>query len=240
MASESMHVFITRLNGKSLRYNLNSPASTATVAELFEVYSKYTGIPIKEIIISANARRLISFDNVGNPLKLQDFDIEIGSTLTLIPFLPGGGGMACLKFADVTSEDCFENWRVVTKGSHYREYRNIKKGINFSGTCKNSKCIAYNRTVYMPRGMFEKYGGKCNVNEEIVHLQCPACKNAIQDKDCTGLGIHNCVANIDGKTKKKVEFNYKIQANINEFKAVREMKNKDKIKYKYITIHLSD
>lgn len=71
------------------------------------------------------------------------------------------------------------------------EYRRVRAGLNLSGKCKNEKCEAFNKEVWIIKGM-----GEFDIEKESQTSLCPACKIIVPDAD--NAGFYNCFYDVDG------------------------------------------
>lgn len=68
------------------------------------------------------------------------------------------------------------------------DFNCVRPGLNYSGICKNSKCVAFQHVVVAPRGF-----GEYIVNDDIVCGQC-VCPGCSQSFDMAQLVLYQCRA----------------------------------------------
>ena len=79
----------------------------------------------------------------------------------------------------------------------------VRKGLNLKAECTTEKCQAFQKTIYIPKGM-----GTFNMAEHCCEIICPAC-NESSTKDATNCGFMDCTYSITGKTEDGSRFEQK-------------------------------
>ena len=159
---------------------------------VFNVEKNETVQSIKEKIIETSNQNIpMSKINLTfNGTVLQDhkkigaYNISNGAVLnaaTLGDILGGGGGMV-LDFCDVSKQ----NTEYVKFSKKAKSYRQVEKGLNIFGKCKNKNCVAFNKTVIYPTGIDI---GEFDIIKESHNCHCPECGSIIDPKTC---GFYEC------------------------------------------------
>lgn len=84
------------------------------------------------------------------------------------------------------------------------KYMYVTDGLNLRGTCGTKGCEAFNKVIWIQKGM-----NSFNICEEVYTSECPICKKSAEKID--NLGLFNCIYSIKGfqvaPEKKKMEKN---------------------------------
>ena len=120
---------------------------------------------------------------------LADYHIKKESTLHLASIPEGGGGSIGINFVDV-EKGLIQN---VSFSKSAPEWRQVDKGLNLFGLCKNSECKAFNKEVVHIVGIKNQ---KYNLQENILNIKCPICKGHMVPTTC---GFWNCEYQFEGE-----------------------------------------
>ena len=115
------------------------------------------------------------------------------------------------------------------------DWRYVAEGVNFRGICRNSSCRAGNDVVIIQRGLYNSTGGTCTFTYEITKLECPMCKQLLNKKDVSGVGVYNARLQIKSKTYNGSEVVEDIVARDKSLFA-RGMERVNLLDYEYIVL----
>ena len=85
------------------------------------------------------------------------------------------------------------------------------------------------------RGFYDSTGGTCMLNYEITQLECPMCKQALNQDEIHGIGLYKAKLEIKSKTRGSKEIVVNIEAK-EKFLYAGCMDDRDKVNYEYIIL----
>ena len=129
------------------------------------------------------------------------------------------------------SKDNFTEEGVVSGGAP--DWRCVVEGVNFRGICKNRYCRAENEHVNIPRGLYDSTRGTCTFTHEITKLECSICKQKLDKKDVSGVGVYNARLQIKSKRRDGSEVVEDILAR-DKCLFTRGMERENLLDYEYI------
>ena len=74
------------------------------------------------------------------------------------------------------------------------DWRTVKRGVNFQGTCQNKSCDAYQEKVWAP-----KQFGKFNMHKVAYTCVCPMCSKVVSD--VLNMSLYMCKCKVTGLKK---------------------------------------
>ncbi|MBA3238892.1 MAG: ankyrin repeat domain-containing protein [Parachlamydiaceae bacterium] len=93
--------------------------------------------------------------------------------------------------------------RLVEFGKKAPSYIYVAPGLNIEGICENKGCKAFNKVIWIQKGM-----DQFNIGEVASDINCPDCPGKKTALKINNLGFYNCIYSIDGfqiqPEKKKV------------------------------------
>ena len=92
------------------------------------------------------------------------------------------------------------------------DWRRVRKGLNFRGTCKNMACVANNDIVIVPKGFYDDTNGRCFVNYEVEQLECPMCDTKLDKTNVRDVGIYKCKLEVKTTVEGQNEIRYEVES----------------------------
>ena len=162
--------------------------------------------------------------------SLSYYGIQTGSTLFLRKLGKFGNAIniPCFKFPDFTDDNKVEK----TFAKKAEKWRLIGKGLNLEGICENSKCRAYKKKVWVPKGF-----GVFYIQEEVCESVCPICGEEVEQvEQC---GFFYCKYRIQGrkinKEKIDIEDMHKKKTGFRKFLAGKD----NSVQYRFLKISVT-
>ena len=171
----------------------------------------------------------------GRGMTFGDYDLRDGDDISFCLPLMGGGrsGFLPLRFADLSSEDNFREVKLTPSDGLGR--LTIARGINFQGSCRNRFCKAENEIVIIQRGFYDSTGGTCMLNYEITQLECPMCKQTLDNDEIHGVGVYKAKLQVKSKVRGSNEAVVNIEAR-DKYLYAGCMDHRDKVDYEYVIL----
>ena len=69
----------------------------------------------------------------------------------------------------------------------------VGPGLNLRGTCENKKCEAFNKVIWIQKGM-----NQFDIGEEVFKANCPICPTTDTALKIDNLGFYYCIYTIKG------------------------------------------
>eukprot|EP00800_Vazella_pourtalesii_P023308 TRINITY_DN9377_c0_g1_i3.p1 TRINITY_DN9377_c0_g1~~TRINITY_DN9377_c0_g1_i3.p1 ORF type:complete len:297 (+),score=30.84 TRINITY_DN9377_c0_g1_i3:58-948(+) len=231
-----MQIFVKTLTGETIALDVESDFK---VEEVKEMVAFMTEVDTHHQSVFYSDRQL------QDEMILSDVPIKPLSTLTMKEKLMGGSTILGVTFADVTSKGNFitENFGPGVVNPPIWAY--IEKGLNFRGTCRNSKCPANNQIVYVKKGFCPARNGStkgcCNLNEEISEISCPSpkCLKPLTEENIHGIYIYKCSLRVRGKVVGQKLFDYTVESRGECFKRALSMCDNGKRVYASLSFYVA-
>ena len=183
----------TKIVFKYKKYMVFPSFQDEIISNMFIRFSKFMNIDYKLCKFLYNQEDIKNSKSaIKDSLNLTSFNnyVEIYQCAEVT-----GGGIASLKFSDVSKEKI----KYLNFGKTGTKYRYVDKGLNIFGICKYPKCEANKKEViYIPKKMVledNKYF-KYSINDEIKNIVCPICNKIIKPKT---IGFYQCEYQIKGE-----------------------------------------
>lgn len=154
-----MHIVVEHLTGKTSELDVEP---SDTVEALKTKIQDIEGIPPDQ------QRLIFAGKQLKDPLTLADYNIQNEAKLHLVLRLRGGGesGFGGIGFG--FNSLITQVIRAFSKDAP--DYRRVSQGLSFKSKCIHRSCVAYNKIIYVTKGL-----GNFDIAEETVNLVCPKC-----------------------------------------------------------------
>ena len=189
-----MKIFVKTLTGKKITL---SPTLSDTVLRVKEMIRDIEKIPVDQQRLIYAGQQLVDehkleyYERKQNQnLKRQGINVVNclnESTFHLTLRLCGGGPSEPLIFNDLKEAVYLD------MNPKAPDRCTVTKGLNMKGTCSNSKCEDYNKTVYIMKGF-----GTFQIAREQCKSKCPTCKVLIHPDNVRNLGFYKCTFSYEG------------------------------------------
>ena len=222
--------------GQNRTYTCELPTKTfheTTITELQLQLEKTMGVGMfyQHLIFD---HKLLETESEGREMTFKDYNVRGGSSITFVLRSLGGGGAGFLpvRIADVSSEDNFEEIHLMRNGPKWLA---ISRGINFQGNCRNRYCQAENKLVMIQKGFYDSTGGLCMLNHEILHLECPMCKQTLDKREVHVVGVYKAKLQIKCKPRSGSEVIVSISAR-DKFLCAGCLHDRTRLDFEYIIL----
>eukprot|EP00331_Platyophrya_macrostoma_P002004 CAMPEP_0176425864 /NCGR_PEP_ID=MMETSP0127-20121128/11621_1 /TAXON_ID=938130 /ORGANISM="Platyophrya macrostoma, Strain WH" /LENGTH=228 /DNA_ID=CAMNT_0017807063 /DNA_START=8 /DNA_END=694 /DNA_ORIENTATION=- len=178
MEYQQNEILIKTLKGETISFTVTLSDS---VESLMAKIEKEEGIPIDQ-------QRLVwAGKQLEGDRSFLDYGIIKKSTIHLVLRLRGGGPQMGMDFPDITQSEKAKKIKWCTIAP---EWRTVTPGFSIDGICKNMNCKAYNKTVFINKGL-----GVYDLLRDEYQNCCPICKKYVETKNC---GFSNCTYSFEG------------------------------------------
>ena len=218
-----MQIFVKVLGGGTIALDVETDFR---VAEVKEMVAFMTEVDTDRQSVFCSDKQL------EDDMILSDVPIKPQSTLSMKERLVGGCIIENLKGPNVTSADYFET-RNFGRGPIWKS---LGEGLNFRGTCRTPDCDASGNIVYVKKGFYPDRRGICNLNREILDMDCPMCHVSLLDQDICGISIYKCSLIVEGRVVGMDAFKYTVESTGNCYKRALSMCDNNKRVYNFLEL----